>query len=82
MRARGHKHLGPVEALGKTDAVVVGQRLVELDQVVSLFLLNLLCEIGHQGFDGGNEVGVGGIQVLEFLEFLFHLWLSVLITGD
>lgn len=81
MGARRHKNLGPVEALGETDAVVVGQRLVQLDQVVCFFFLDVLCQISHQGFDGGDEVGVGGVQVLEFLELFFHLWLSVSITG-
>jgi hypothetical protein len=77
MRARRHKHLGPLEALGETDAVVVGQRLVELDHVAGFFFFNVLAQIGHEGFDGGDEVGVGGVEVLEFFEFLFYLWLSV-----
>lgn len=73
MRARRDEHLGPPERPGQVLALLFGQGLLQLDQVVGLFLLDVLGQVVHQALDGWDESRVGGLHILEFGEFFFDL---------
>lgn len=82
VRARGHEHLGPTEGLAHRLALLGRQRVLQPRQVGFFLLLDVLREVFHERLDGGDEVGMSGLEVLEVLQFLFHLCRYARQCGD
>ena len=73
MRAARHKHLGTTKGLGKSLTVSGSHGFFKAREVTGFFFFDVVGEVFHERFNGGHEVGIGGVEVLEFVELVFDL---------
>jgi hypothetical protein len=55
-------------------AVGLRKSSLESREIIVLFLSDVVVKVFHEFVKSGDEVGVGWLEVLEFLEIFFDLW--------
>jgi len=70
---RRNEHLGPLKASRHAVRLRRVQHLLELGEVIVFLILDVVLQVGPDGLERRDEVGVSGCKVLELLQLLLDL---------
>lgn len=75
MASCGDELLGALEAGGQVRRLRLSDHRLQFDEVLLLFLLDVLRQSFPEILDGRQEGGIAGVQLLEFIELFLGLLL-------